>query len=174
MTFLKYGEILFRYLAINTISDWSKESNEISASQMMKEKAQGIQSQKLTFSVGNIYWACYDSSWGWKRPSWSLLFNFISFYSPLQMANNSLFHFSTTTSPIHQAEQLALLLFLLCVFPYILTICLPIRDHMLSLISWSNYHIIWVQHILVHPGDLENFSPNNSFIFPLMMKWLIS
>lgn len=36
--------ILLMYLAINTISDWSKESNVISASQVIKDKDQGIQS----------------------------------------------------------------------------------------------------------------------------------
>ncbi len=59
--------ILLMYLAINTINDWSKECNVICASQMIKDKDQGIQSQKLTFSVGNIYLACYDSEVGMKR-----------------------------------------------------------------------------------------------------------
>jgi len=51
-------------LAINTIGDLSKESIVISASKVIKDKDQGIQSKKLTFSAGNIYLACYDSGWG--------------------------------------------------------------------------------------------------------------
>lgn len=52
------------YLAINTISDRSKENHLMLASQVIKDKDQGIQSQKLTFSDGNIYSACYDSGSG--------------------------------------------------------------------------------------------------------------
>lgn len=57
--------ILLMHLAINTISDRSKENHVMSASQVIKDKDQGFQSQKLTFSDGNIYSASYDSDSDW-------------------------------------------------------------------------------------------------------------
>lgn len=92
---LKYCKIL-AYPAINTVGDCSKASYVISACQTIKDKAKNIEPQKSTFTVGEIYWTCYDSSGGWERPVWAILLNCISFHSTLLVAHNSLLHFFTS------------------------------------------------------------------------------
>lgn len=96
--------------------------------QVIKDKDQDIQSQKWTFSVRNIYLSCYDSLQERKRPSSSLLLNFISFHSLLHVANNTVFHCSHTTISLnhhnlpftfHIIPPLSLsCCFLLCAWPY--------------------------------------------------------
>lgn len=91
MTFPKYdyhmpgvNVILLMHLAINTIGDRSKEPNVMSASQVIKGKHRRIQSQEVTFSVGNIYLARYDSGWRWIKGLLTYLpFTLISFHPPI-------------------------------------------------------------------------------------------
>lgn len=61
---LKYCKISSAYAVINTVGDCSKASYVISACQMIKDKAENIEPQKPTFTVGEIYCNCSDSSGG--------------------------------------------------------------------------------------------------------------